>query len=197
MVWSRYGSDFTNDREDYSYAGHVSLYTGKKDEQGKPIILGHSGPGPDSDKKPEVKGTKREGINDLRSYLGTVRYNLSNNYSKTTSEEKGDPGEGDEKKKTKPTSVESTTPLVLRDLPETEYRPTFTPIFKMETFVPEFSKKDPNEIEVPYSSESKLGEEVVVNRNKYYKDILHNVNTTLGYVTAGVEFKKAHANEII
>lgn len=210
MVWSRYGSDFANNRADYSYAGHVSLYTGKVDEQGRPIILGHSGPGPDSDKKPEVKGTKREGINDLRSYLGTVRYNLSDKFSKTTSEEEKDPGDDDTKKDE---FAKRPSPL----LPEVSEKSfdfsvmDFTMPQKFQgainyqltsdtqSIIPEISKKeqivsDGDDLENEQQNTEKTIEE---KRNECYTDILKNVTTSLVNCATSVKLKEAHIKDMI
>ena len=210
MVWSRYGSDHTSDLANYSYAGHVSLYTGKTDNEGKPIILGHSGPGPDSD-EPEVKGTKREGLNDLRSYLGTVRYNMveASKTSATTTGEKGDPGD-DETKKSEPEKPTTTTPKVT---PDKEENNTTAPMidsivpkekqFPMEanyfltennkptSIIPEISEK------VSEQEKEDTGTSIENNRNKYYTDILNNVTISLANCATSVELKKAHAKEMM
>lgn len=206
MVWSRYGSDHTNDRANYSYAGHVSLYTGKKDEQGNPIILGHSGPGPDSD-KPEVKGTKREGLNDLRSYLGTVRYNMveASKTNATATGEKGDPGDDETKEpepkkstpKITPTKEENDTiPMIDSIVPKEKQFPMEADYFLAEnnkptSIIPEISEK------VSEQEKEGIGTSIENNRNKYYTDILNNVTISLANCATSVELKKAHAKEMM
>ena len=210
MVWSRYGSNHTKDRANYSYAGHVSLYTGKKDEQGNPIILGHSGPGPGSGRL-EVKGTKREGLNDLRSYLGTVRYNMveASKTSATTTGEKGDPG-NDETKESEPKKPTITAPKITPDkeennttapmidsiIPKEKQFPMGANYFLAEnnkptSIIPEISEK------VSEQEKESIGTNTENNRNKYYTDILNNVTISLANCATSVELKKAHAKEMM
>ena len=211
MVWSRYGSDHTKDRAGYSYAGHVSLYTGKTDNEGKPIILGHSGPGPDSD-KPEVKGTKREGLNDLRSYLGTVRYNLdeASKSLPTTTQEKGDPGDEVEKpeenkqgsKKITPSveeKKEDTTPMIDSIIiPKEKQFPEPASYYLADNNTPTLPTVSSISEKVSESEQNKQNTEVSKeNRDKYYTDILNNVSVSLANCVTSVELKKAHAKEMM
>lgn len=207
MVWSRYGSNHVSDRANYSYAGHVSLYTGKTDNEGKPIILGHSGPGPGTGKK-EVKGTKREGLNDLRSYLGTVRYNMTeaSKSLETTTEEKGDPGDEEAKPKTEEQKVspKSTEPEKIEESPIID---SIIPKEKQFSINPEYYLAENNiASSVPEISEkvsennenAKEGNKTIeIDRNKYYTDILNNVTQSLANCATSVELKKAHAKEMM
>ena len=207
MVWSRYGSNHVSDRANYSYAGHVSLYTGKTDNEGKPIILGHSGPGPGTGKK-EVKGTKREGLNDLRSYLGTVRYNMieASKSLETTTEEKGDPGDEEPKPKTEEQKVspQSTEPEKIKESPIID---SIIPKEKQFSIDPEYYLAENNiASSVPEISEkvsennenAKEGNKTIeIDRNKYYTDILNNVTLSLANCATSVELKKAHAKEMM
>lgn len=206
MVWSRYGMGHAKDRADHEYAGHVSLYTGKFDKEGNPIILGHSGPGPKSGSK-EKKGTKREGLNDLRSYLGTVRYDyskISNGSISSGVEEKGDPGDDNTpEEKTNPSSTTLENNLTLptnkiidniqksKNFPET---PTTYLAENKNSIIPDISKK-PEDLDVQNLDIKNNTSET--NKQDYYTTINDNLSKTLINMSASVAFKKTHAEQMI
>ena len=202
MVWSRYGMDHAKNRGSYNYAGHVSMFTGKYDDEGNPIILGHSGPGPKSGKR-ERKGTKREGLNDLRSYLGTVRYDLGNkSKSSSTANDKKDPSEEEPEKKTEPTvkmeqSTTNTVPEYLRRVEENNETviPTIANSYTQQSFVPDISRKDEetgdNET-IPFSSLKPENK-----KEDYLKTIGDNLSITLKNNQTSVALKKMHAEKLV
>lgn len=202
MVWSRYGMDHAKNRGSYNYAGHVSMFTGKYDNEGNPIILGHSGPGPKSGKK-ERKGTKREGLNDLRSYLGTVRYDLGNkSKSSSTTNDKKDPSEEEPEKKTEPTvkmeqSTTNTVPEYLRRVEENNETviPTIANSYTQQSFVPDISRKDSetgdNET-IPFSPLKPENK-----KEDYLKTIGDNLSITLKNNQTSVALKKMHAEKLV
>ena len=202
MVWSRYGMDHAKNRGSYNYAGHVSMFTGKYDNEGNPIILGHSGPGPKSGKR-ERKGTKREGLNDLRSYLGTVRYDLGNkSKSSSTTNDKKDPSEEEPEKKTEPTvkmeqSTTNTVPEYLRRVEENNETviPTIANSYTQQSFVPDISRKDSetgdNET-IPFSPLKPENK-----KEDYLKTIGDNLSITLKNNQTSVALKKMHAEKLV
>ncbi len=195
MVWSRYKIHKNNkERANSNYAGHVSLFTGKYDNQGRPIILGNSGPGPNSGKK-EVKGTKREGLNDLKSYLGTVRYNLSDTISAPTSvKEQGDQEED---------TIIPETPMIDNIIQKTEHSIVETVgDYKIastnntpESVVPTISRKSEyttsqNPIQNTETADN-------INRDKYYNDILNNIDESWKNCIVSIGLRDAHLKEMI
>ena len=199
MLWSRY-KGHAKDRKKREYVGHVSLFTGKYDKEGKPIILGHSGPGPNLEKGTKgKKGTTRQGLNDIKSYLGTVRYNTEKTFPETSSQEKADPGDGDIPEKNIPTKQEPkvTVPNINDVIPETHIATNITQV-KEENIVPSSPdvsrKSENNNSEV---TANKVKQEIKnSDKDKYYTEIINNISETVDNCKTSVALKKMHAEQM-
>lgn len=169
MVWSRYGSDFTEDRGKQGYAGHVSLYTGEVDDKGNPIILGN--PGPEGAKGIQVENQ------DLKSYLGAIRYEPS--MSNVPSTQIGDQIDGE-----KPVQ-----PLFATITPTfTETKPTS---FKENNSANK--KTYAEKIEISSKTADKNNKEV---ESRQQEDILNNLATSLENIKTSISFKEVHAKNM-
>ena len=195
MVWSRYGSKYANNRGKSRYAGHVSLYTGEVDKDGVPIILGHGGPGPGPNEK---KGTKREGYNDYRSYLGAVRYDIdiSKNIPSSTIKEKDDAGEDDKgKEETTPTVI----PTASSSIPQKEVTPTKIEVIKDTPITPntpmDISIKT-EEDKITSNTDNKSSNNITDNKDLLEK-INDNINASIENCKTSVTFKQKHAEEML
>lgn len=201
MVWSRYGSNYASNRGAANYAGHVSLYTGEVDSSGVPIILGHGGPGPGPKEK---KGTKREGYNDYRSYLGAIRYDVaaSKEITPTASKETSDAGDDDkereEDKISQTTSATSQSPQV--SIPEqkdssvipTKVEPTnetsITPSIPTDISV-KSENSQTNDLSGNESDENKEEEAL--------KEINKNINASIKNCEVSATLKQKYAEELL
>lgn len=170
MVWSRYGSNFANNRGKQKYAGHVSLYTGEVDEKGKPIIIGN--PGPEG-----AKGIRRE-KQDLSSYLGAIRYNAEkSNIPSTISGETGD-GE------------KSSTLKMTPSFPQVAEKVIPTHINQEKDIsISKTKERVPVKNNIPAMN--------INETEAQYKNILSNVETSIENCKTSVSLKKAHAEKMI
>ena len=197
MLWSRY-KGHAKDRKKREYVGHVSLFTGKYDKEGKPIILGHSGPGPNPEKGVKgKKGTTRQGLNDIKSYLGTVRYNTEKVFPETSSQEKADPGDGDIPEKNISTEQKPKS-TINNVVPETYTASNITKV-KKDNIIPSspeiYKKSENNNSEV--TIDSKVKQEVkFFDKDKYYSEIINNISETIDNCKTSVVLKKMHAEQM-
>ena len=145
------------------------------------------------------KGTTRQGLNDIKSYLGTIRYNTEKTFSETSSQEKADPGDGDMPEKNIPTkqNPKVTVPNINDVIPETRIATNITQV-KEENIVPsspEVSRKsENNNSEV---TTNKVKQEIKnSDKDKYYTEIINNISETVDNCKTSVALKKMHAEQM-